>query len=535
MSIIDVISGVSLIAGHEGERGRPTFGAVNPRTGEALSPAFCEASSGDVARAAAAAADAFHAWSRTTPAARAAFLRAAARLLESQRERVVATSDLESGLGPARLNGELDRTIGQIRMFAGLLDEGAFVDATISPGDPDAKPFPRPDVRRMRVSLGPVAVVTPSNFPLAFGAAGGDTISALAAGCPVVVKGHASHPATSEICMRALVAAAAETGAPPGLLSLLQARSIEIPAALVRAPEVQAVAFTGSRIGGRALLDIAADRSQPIPVYAEMGSLNPLFIGPAALAARGDAIAEGLAASVTLGTGQFCTKPGLVFVPNDERGASFGRALAARVAAREAGPFLNAGIAAHLQQQVGRTAALAPVQCLTAPSAARAAGFWGQGIVVEVPVDDFLTTDALQEEHFGPFALVIRCAPARMRDVAARLEGSLTATIHADADDHTWAEALADSLRDRAGRLVWNGFPTGVAVVEAMHHGGPYPACSSPLHTSVGTAAIARFLRPVAYQNVPDALLPEALRDANPLGIQRTIHGRVTRDPLQGR
>jgi NADP-dependent aldehyde dehydrogenase len=420
-------------------------------------------------------------------------------------------------------------------MFADLLDDGSFVEATISTGDPSAKPLPRPDVRRVRVALGPVAVVTPSNFPLAFGAAGGDTVSALAAGCPVIVKGHASHPATSELCTRALVAAAAETGAPAGVISLLQARSTSVPAALVGAPEVQAVAFTGSPGGGRALMDIAAARRQPIPVYAEMGSLNPLFIGPAALGARADAIADGVAGSITLGTGQFCTKPGLVFVSDDERGTAFATRLAERVAGREPGAFLNAGIATHLQQQVRRTAALPAVRCLTAPAAPRTPGFWGIGVVVAVSADDFLATAALQEEHFGPFTLVVRCAPARMREVAAALEGSLTATIHADPGDDEWAQALADTLRDRAGRLVWNGYPTGVAVVAAMHHGGPYPACSSPLHTSVGTAAIDRFLRPVAYQNLPDALLPEALRDANPLGILRRVDGRVTREAVERR
>jgi NADP-dependent aldehyde dehydrogenase len=530
---IDVISGMSLVAGREAEAGGATFEAVDPRTGEALAPTIREAAEGDVRGAAAAAAEAFPVWSRTAPTARAAFLRAAARLLDSQRERIVATADRESGLGLPRLNGELDRTTGQIRMFADLLEEGSFVDATISTGDPDAKPLPRPDVRRMRVALGPVAVVTPSNFPLAFGAAGGDTASALAAGCPVIVKGHPSHPATSEACMRALLAAAAETGAPAGLLSLLQARSVSVPQALVQAPEVQALAFTGSRGGGRALFDLAARRPQPVPVYAEMGSLNPLFIGSAALAARSEAIAEGLAASITLGTGQFCTKPGLVFVPDDERGAAFATQLASRVSAREPGPFLNPGTAEHLRTQVARDGALAGVDSLTAVPPARTPGFWGAGVVVSVALDEFLRTPALQEEHFGPFAVVIRCPPDRMREVAGGMEGSLTATIHADAGDHAWAQALADVLRDRAGRLVWNGYPTGVAVVAAMHHGGPYPACSSPLHTSVGTAAIDRFLRPVAYQNVPDALLPGALRDANPLGILRHVDGRVTRDPLR--
>jgi 2,5-dioxopentanoate dehydrogenase len=520
------ISGVSLIAGAEAARGGATFAAVNPRTGEAIAPEFAEASIADVERAAAAAARAFRVWSRTTPADRATFLRAVAAKLGAARDTIVPLADIESGLGSARLNGELDRTIGQIGLFANLLDEGSFVGATISPGDPSAKPLPRPEVRRMLVAIGPVAVITPSNFPLAFGALGGDTVSALAAGCPVVVKGHASHPGTSEACARALLAAARETGAPEGLFSLLQARGTDVPAALVRAPEIQAVAFTGSPAGGRALMDIAAARPQPIPVYAEMGSLNPLFIGAAAAAARRDAIADGLAASITQGTGQFCTKPGLVFVPDTDAGAAFTTALAEKIGARDAGPMLNRQIESHLRAQSQRTAALPSVQLLCEDKPASASGFWSRGAIAAVGVDEFLATPALREEHFGPFAIVVRCPESRARDVAERLDGTLTATIHADPADYAWAADLCDALIDRAGRIVWNGYPTGVAVVEAMHHGGPYPSSSSPLHTSVGSAAIARFLRPVAFQNVPDALLPGALRDGNPLEIQRLEGGR---------
>jgi NADP-dependent aldehyde dehydrogenase len=265
-----------------------------------------------------------------------------------------------------------------------------------------------------------------------------------------------------------------------------------------------------------------------------MGSLNPLFVGPAALEARGAAIAEGLAASITQGTGQFCTKPGLVFVPDTEQGAAFERQLGERVAGREPGVLLNPGIHAHLCQQVARTAALPVVSALTPPPAEASAsgGLAYGGFIVSVSADDFLATPALWEEHFGPVAIVIRCAPERMPALAARLEGTLTATLHADAADEAWAAALCDTLADKTGRLVWNGYPTGVAVVAAIHHGGPWPSSSSSLFTSVGTAAIRRFLRPVAFQNLPDALLPEALRAANPAGIQRNIDGRWTREPL---
>lgn len=550
-TISDALTGTHLIDGRDAAGGEARFTAVSPRTGAAGAVAVAEATPADVAAAVAVAARTFAAWSRTPHRERGRLLRAIAHALTARRSSIVDTADEETGLGAARLNGELDRTTGQLTLFADLLEEGSYVDATISPGDPLAQPLPRPDVRRLLVPLGPVVVITPSNFPLAFGALGGDTASALAAGCPVIVKGHPSHPGTSERCARAWLAAVRATGAPTGTLALLQARGIETPSALARAPEVAAIGFTGSFAAGRALSDLAAARPRPIPVYAEMGSLNPLFVGEAALAARGAAIAEGLAASITQGTGQFCTKPGLVVVPDTDAGAAFARQLAERVAARDEGLLLNPGILTHLRAQVAETMTRRGVEILTpAPASASASapasaaqatdvstkGVIGPlataGIIASVGLDDFLATPALAEEHFGPFALVIRCPPARMPALAERLEGTLTATLHADAEDAVWASALCDTLADKAGRIVWNGYPTGVAVVGAMHHGGPYPASSSALHTSVGTAAIRRFLRPVAYQNVPDARLPEALRNANPDGLQRNVDGRWTRDPI---
>jgi NADP-dependent aldehyde dehydrogenase len=534
------ITGGNLIGRRDSRRGRLTFTSSDPRTGRAGAVSFHEATETELADAAALAARAFAAWRPSAARDRAALLRAAAARLEAARETIVSTADAETGLGPARLSGELDRTTFQLRAFAEMVEEGSYVEAIISAADPTAKPAPRPDVRRMLVPIGPVAVFTPSNFPLAFGVAGGDTASALAAGCPVIVKGHPSHPATSEACARALLAAADETGAPDGVLSLLQARGLEIARALVTAPQIQAVAFTGSLNAGRAIHDLAASRPHPIPVYAEMASLNPVFIAPGALAARAAEIAEGLANSITLGTGQFCTKPGLVFVPDNEHGRAFARLVGERVAAREPGVMLSAQLHAALTRQLGRTVGLPGVAVLarSTPDAARSAesgaGAVCGGLVAATDLATFTRTRALHEEHFGPVSLLVRCpSPDAMIDAATDLEGSLTATVHADPADHDFAARLTAALADKVGRLVWNGYPTGVAVTWAMQHGGPYPATTSAAHTSVGATAIRRFLRPVAFQNTPDAVLPEALRNANPLGIQRLVDGRWTREVLE--
>jgi acyl-CoA reductase-like NAD-dependent aldehyde dehydrogenase len=518
-----------------------TFRAFDPRSGRAGDVEFEEATLDDVRRAVVRAARAFEAWrpsaaaspERSRGADRATFLRRAADRLEAARSALLSTADAETGLGAPRLNGELDRTTAQLRAFADVAGEGSYVEAIISPADSSAKPTPRPDVRRMLVPIGPVAVFTPSNFPLAFGVAGGDTASALAAGCPVIVKGHPSHPGTSDLCARELQAAAAESGAPDAVIQLLQARGLEAARALVTAPEIQAIAFTGSLAAGRAIHDLAASRPHPVPVYAEMGSLNPVFIGPGALAARSAQIADGLANSITLGTGQFCTKPGVVFVPStDAPPRAFAASIAERVAEREPGVMLNPQLHASLAEKLERTRALPGVEVFDPPTAA-GSGLVRPGIVMTTDLETFDAMPALREEHFGPVSLIVRCpSPESLIDVAAGLEGSLTATIHADPVDHEWASQLAARLTDKAGRIVWNGYPTGVAVVWGMQHGGPYPATTCPGHTSVGATSIRRFLRPVAFQNTPDALLPEALQAANPLGIQRLVDGRWTREAV---
>jgi NADP-dependent aldehyde dehydrogenase len=507
-----------------------TFNSVDPRTGEA-GPAYEEATLDDVQSAVAAAAAVHTSGGMADRDARAALLRGAAARLRGAGDEIVATCEAETGLpGDPRLRGELERTAGQLEAFADVLDAGDYVEAIIDTPDPGAKPIPRPDVRRMLGPIGPVAVFGASNFPLAFSTAGGDTASALAAGLPVIVKGHPSHPGTSALVARELSAAVADAGLPAGTFAHLPAASLEIAQALVDAPAIAGVGFPGSYDAGRAIADRAAARPVPIPVYAEMGSINPLFVTPAALRARGKALAEGFFASMTMGTGQFCTQPGLVVVPEGADGDAFVSAVGALVAGAGAGPMLDPRIHAGLVERLAHTSALPGVSVVAQGVASSSDGpACHPPVLLSVDGPTFLATPALAEEQFGPVSVVVRCSSAdETVAVAQSIEGSLTATIHcesagegADAD----VPALAEALRERVGRLVFNGFPTGVAVAPAMHHGGPWPATTAASHTSVGATAIRRFLRPVAYQDAPAALLPPALQDANPLAIHRLVDG----------
>ncbi len=508
-----------------------TFTAINPRDGAPVGPEFPEATPADISAAAARAAAAFERWRRVPPKERAKALRAAANALADARDEIIATVDLEAALGDARINSELARTIGQLHAFGDLLDEGAYVEAIIDRANPAATP-PRPELRRMLQPLGPVAVFTPSNFPLAYGVAGGDTASALAAGCPVLVKGHPSQPATSELCARIVRAALAQTAGGADVLQLVHGRTPDTGRGVVTAPEITAVGFTGSVAAGRALFDVAAARPEPIPFYGELGSLNPLFIGPGALTERGADIAAGLSASISMGAGQFCTKPGLVFVPDSDAGRDFVTMLAARLDAAPAGVLLNENIKHLLANKMQATLLVPGSKCATRRDWPPDRGFH---VVPSLFVTDDATFAAfpeLREEHFGPVSIVILCAPDRMPALATQLGGHLTGTVHAAPGDAAWAAPLADALAQHVGRLIWNGYPTGVTVVPAMQHGGPYPSSTSSLHSAVGTTAIRRFLRPVAYQNVPDAMLPPELQAANPMGIERLVNGRRTYDAL---
>ena len=504
--------------------------SVDPRTGKQREQVTTEATAEDVDRAVRGAHAALPALAdRTT---RAALLRACAAQLESRRAEIVATADAESALGAARIEGELTRTTGQLLAFADEVEDGAFLGVIIDHADPALAP-PRPDLRRYRVPLGAVVVYAASNFPLAFSVPGGDTASALAAGCPVVVKAHPDHPATSELCATALRTAAAETGLPEDVLTVVH--GFDAGVELVRHPLVAAAGFTGSVRGGRALFDAAAARPRPIPFHGELGSLNPVVVTAAAADERAEEIGEGLAGSMTLGTGQFCVKPGLVLVPEGAAGDRLAAALAERVRGTAPGTLLDARMRDAF---LGGVAARARLDGVEAPVAA---GPGADGPDDRTVAAGVLTVPArlltgeepyglLLEECFGPVTVVARYADeAEAGSVLALLPGNLTATVHLGEDeaagkDGTGAALLA-ALTPLAGRVLVNGWPTGVAVAPAQHHGGPYPATTST-STSVGATAMERWLRPVAYQSTPEPLLPPELLDANPLGLPRRVDGR---------
>ncbi len=508
-----------------------TFTAMNPRDGTPTGPVFPEATAADIAASTARATATFDLWRHVPPRERATALRAAAHALARARDAIIETADRESALGKTRLGSELARTVAQLDAFADLLDDGAYVEAILNVANPAVTP-PQPELRRMLQPLGPVAVFTPSNFPLAYGVAGGDTASALAAGCSVVVKGHPSQPATSTLCALIVRTALAETPGGADVLQLLHGCQPVTARELVASPQIKAVGFTGSITAGRSLFNVAAARAAPVPFYGELGSLNPLFIGAHALAERSAEITTGLAASIANGAGQFCTKPGLIFLPAGDTGRAFVTALAATLDAMPPGVMLNENIKHLLANRLQASALIAGSHSATQREWPRESGFHATPWLFVTDDATFAASPELHEEHFGPVSIAVLCAPERMKVIAGALGGQLTGTIHAAAGDEAWATPLADVLTQHVGRLIWNGYPTGVTVVPAMQHGGPYPSSTSSLHSAVGATAIRRFLRPVAYQNWPDAMLPPELQAANPLKIERTVNGRRTYDAV---
>jgi NADP-dependent aldehyde dehydrogenase len=518
------LSGLSLIAGDTAVKGESHFHGFNPIDGRELQPAYASASRDDVDRAVAAAKAAFAPFAKTSGSERGLLLRAIADGIDAAATELIERAHLETALPLPRLTGEVARTSGQLRHFASVVEEGSWVMARIDTADASRIP-PKPDVRSMLRPLGPVAVFGASNFPLAFSVAGGDTASALAAGNPVIVKAHPAHPGTSEIVGRIVAEAVKQCGLPTGIFSLLFDGGYSVGTVLVQHPDIRAVGFTGSFRGGRALMDIAAKRHDPIPVYAEMGSTNPVFILPGALAASGESLAAGLHGSFTLGGGQFCTKPGLVFV-DAKHGDAFTWSL--REATRKGPSFalLTAGIAdAYESAQATR------IERMTASGASSVQGFAAQAMLLEATGEEFLADPSLSNEVFGPTTLLVHCSGEDEMLAAARgLEGHLTATILGTGEDLERHSNLLQILETKVGRVIFNGFPTGVEVCYAMIHGGPYPATADGRSTSVGSEAILRFARPVAYQGMPQsALLPE-LRDDNPLGIMRLWNGAWSSD-----
>ncbi|HUA98100.1 MAG TPA: aldehyde dehydrogenase (NADP(+)) [Terracidiphilus sp.] len=525
------LAGFSLIAGEQTKKSGAEFRATNPATGEEIGPAFFSASGEDVDRAARAAQEAFLVWRHASGTQRGRVLRSIADGLDAAADGLVQRAQLESALPEARLRAETLRTSNQLRLFAQLVEEGSWVNARINTAMPDRKPVPRPDIRSMLQPLGPIAVFGASNFPLAFSVAGGDTASGLAAGNAVVVKAHPAHPGTSELVGKIIAESIRSCDAPGGLFSLLFDAGLEAGQALVQHPLMQAVGFTGSRRAGRALMDLAAQRPQPIPCFAEMGSTNPVFVLPGALKARAEQIAKGLFGSFTLAAGQQCTKPGMVFVPNQPESEPLLMELRGLTRESAAMTLLTPGIAASYRASLE---ARRGADGMAMSEAAVAHNWCGAAAaLLETEIDAFLRQPELSEEVFGPTSLVIRYGEReKMMRAAAELEGHLTATVLGTEEDLAEYRELIAILERKAGRLIFNGYPTGVEVSDAMMHGGPYPATSDSRFTSVGAPAILRFARVVCYQGCPDAMLPEELRDANPRGILRMINGSQTHEPI---
>ncbi|WP_236687556.1 aldehyde dehydrogenase (NADP(+)) [Chromobacterium subtsugae] len=517
------LTGMMLIGGRAVAGCRETIRAIDPSTDQALEPGYPGADREQVEQACALAWEAFDAYRETAPETRARFLETIANEMEALGDALIERAMAETGLPRARLQGERGRTCGQLRLFARTLRAGEWLDARVDPAMPQRQPLPRADLRQRQVALGPVAVFGASNFPLAFSVAGGDTASALAAGCPVIVKAHSAHPGVSELVGQAIARAVGKCGLPAGVFALLFGEGREAGQVLVADPRVKAVGFTGSRGGGLALCRLAQSRPEPIPVYAEMSSTNPVFLLPAALRARGAALAQGFVASLTLGAGQFCTNPGLIIAEQGPALDGFIAAASALLRQSPAQTMLTPGIfrayqagvdalSGHARQLAAGLPATGPNQC--------------QAQLWLADARDYLAKPALRAEVFGAAALIVQCEDAgEFRQLAEQLEGQLTATLQLDEGDLDLAHALLPTLERKAGRILANGWPTGVEVCDAMVHGGPYPATSDARVTSVGTAAIQRFLRPVCYQDFPDMLLPPALQHANPLALRRLLDG----------
>ena len=519
-----MLTGKNLVAGQwrSAERG---FAAIEAASGDILEPQFFEASARDVADACVGAAAAQPAYAALPLSTRAAFLRSIAERIDALGDTLTQRAMLESGLPEARLNGERGRTVGQLRLFADEVENGAWQGLRIDHAMRDRTP-PKPDLRMRMIPLGPVAVFGASNFPLAFSVAGGDTASALAAGCCVVVKGHPAHPGTSEMVASAILAAIEDAGLPAGVFSLVNGTDYTLGEALVKDPRIAAVGFTGSRAGGLALMHHAASRTVPIPVYAEMSSVNPVVLMPHRMEEAAEDLAAAYVGSLSLGAGQFCTNPGVVLAVESEATTRFIGGVKASLGGVPAQTMLTAGIQTAYAKGIAAIGNHAGAVLVGA--GAEGSATCGRAHVYTVSGADFRADQALGDEVFGPSSIIVRCADLdEVRTILAGMEGQLTATLHMAAGDHAAARDLMPILEQRAGRIIANAWPTGVEVTHAMVHGGPFPATSDGRSTSVGTLAIGRFLRPVSYQDMPAALLPKALLDG-PSPVLRRIDGTFT-------
>jgi 2,5-dioxopentanoate dehydrogenase len=528
-----MIEGKQIIGFEIRAAGFEYFHSFNPATGKELDYRFVKASKEEVHMAAEKAAAAFQVYRKKSGIEKAIFLEAIANEINNLGDQLIEVCCQETALPRGRIEGERMRTTNQLKLFASLLRENSWVDARIETADQSRTPIPKPDIRYMEIGLGPVVVFGASNFPLAFSVAGGDTTSALAAGCPVIVKAHSAHPATSELVARAIQKAAKTCNMPDGVFSMLHGDGTKVGIELVKHPEVKAVGLTGSYTAGKALFDTAAQRPIPIPVYAEMGSTNPVFILPRAIHQHQEEIAKGFAGSVTLGVGQFCTNPGLLIYEASADVKEFTMQLEQAFSKSSGGAMLTKGIHEAYQKGISHHGSVKGIQELVTGTVATEINA-AKPVLFKADSETFMKTPELAEEIFGPVSVVVEARTKEdILSIAKNLSGHLTATVHGTVEDLTAYKDLIDILEQKVGRVVINGFPTGVEVCHAMVHGGPFPATTDGRSTSVGTAAIHRFTRPVCYQNMPDALLPDELKNKNSLNMWRMINGAWSKNSIE--
>lgn len=532
------LTGEQVIGFSYSKQGSKTFQGVNPVDDKALEPFYYEATVDEVNQAFRLAQQAFLIYRQKEPFEKAAFLKRIGEEILARGDELVRRCIEETALPETRLISERARTINQLKLFAKVVREGSWVEARIDTAIPDRQPVPKPDIRQMHIPLGPVGIFGASNFPLAFSVAGGDTASAFAAGCPVVVKAHPAHPGTSEIVGRSILKAAQETGMPEGIFSMLHGPSVDVGMTMVNHPLTKAIGFTGSFKGGKTLYDAAVRRFEPIPVYAEMGSTNPVFLLPNAIKERKKSIAKGLVGSVTLGIGQFCTNPGIVFIIQSAEGEDFIDYIAQEISAVHAGTMLTNNIKTSYEKGIEACLNIEGVEVM-AKGKPGGSKDENQGRCQAIPsllrttAEQFMKNLLLEEEVFGPATIIITAIDKeQLMAAAAALKGHLTATVHGTEKEMKEYADLISLLENKVGRLIFNGFPTGVEVCPSMHHGGPFPATTDLRSTSVGTAAIKRFVRPICYQDFPQASLPDELKDGNPLNILRMVNGGWTKNKI---
>ncbi|MFT6810177.1 MAG: alpha-ketoglutaric semialdehyde dehydrogenase [Saprospiraceae bacterium] len=520
-----MLSGKNFIGNKRSQQSKTSFTAINPVDASEILPDFFEATIDEVDEAIQLAGAAFGVYKNSSGIDRANFLDTIAAEILELGDILINRACAETGLPTGRITGERGRTMNQLKMFASVLREGSWRDARIETAIPDRQPAPKSDLRSIQIAIGPVGIFGASNFPLAFSVAGGDTASALASGCPVIVKAHPSHPGTCELIAGAVLSAIEKCNMPNGTFSMVHGISHKVGMAIVENPDIKAVGFTGSYKGGKALFDAANQREEPIPVYAEMGSVNPIFLLPQALKNGTNDLALGLFNSFTLGVGQFCTNPGLVFTENSEVSDNFEAALLSNVNASSSGIMLNEGICKNYRSGVKNLAEEDEVEVVASGDKSDN-GYGAEANIFKTTVNDFLTKDILEEEIFGPTTTVVRASTKEeLLSAATKLKGHLTATIFGTDEDLQQYKELVDILQLKVGRLIINNFPTGVEVCHAMVHGGPFPSTTNAQSTSVGSAAINRFTRPICYQNFPQHLLPAELNDQNSLNIWRLVNG----------